>query len=323
MAIYNSVPPPSQQPNQAQASVSAIDIDAWTISALESLSVSPSARGTGVSLSIPLDKSHDRDNSDASNLKSAPKARREPMRRDSQKRREALLRGKEGSRRRQRWENDHLLHVPNAQPPLPSDWEVHPTYPVHAVPYYLAPLWDAGVRHRAEEIAAAKKVHAAERAGVYEEKGRIPQELRQKLKKAKGARSLLQDLEEEIRKFVRDWERKQKQLGGLPEQETDSEDEEIVFVGRNGTLSDEIRKTVEEELEREKLIFDSLADDHGASFGRWLVHSIAAYYGLSSRSITVGNPARREAYVGIKEMKTGARLSVLEGELPRPLWGMI
>ena len=31
--------------------------------------------------------------------------RREPIRRDSLKRREALLKGKEGSRRRQRWEN--------------------------------------------------------------------------------------------------------------------------------------------------------------------------------------------------------------------------
>jgi hypothetical protein len=58
-------------------------------------------------------------------------------------------------------------------------------------------------------------------------------------------------------------------------------------------------------------------------YRRWLVHSIAAYYGLSSRSITVGDPARREAYVGIKEMKTGRRLSAVQGELPRPLWGMI
>jgi hypothetical protein len=99
--------------------------------------------------------------------------------------------------------------------------------------------------------------------------------------------------------------------------------EEIVFVGRNGMMSDEQRKTVEEELEREKMIFDALEGDKGASFGRWLVHSIAAYYGLSSRSVTVGNPKRREAYVGIREMKAGRRLSAVHGELPRPLWGMI
>ena len=198
------------------------------------------------------------------------------------------------------------------------------------------------MRHRAEEIAAAKKQARSAKAGVEEQKGRVPQDLRQKLKKSKGAKSLLQDLEEEVRGFVREWEERRRVLEGRGETELDSEDEEIVFVGRNGTMSEEQRKTVEEELEREKLVFDSLADDHGASFGyvapilpclvreyllicyrRWLVHSIAIYYGLSSRSITVGDPARREAYVGIKEMKTGRSLSAVQGELPRPLWGMI
>lgn len=162
---------------------------------------------------------------------------------------------------------DHLLHVPNAQPPLPSDWEVRPTYPVHNVPYYLAPLWDAGVRHRAEEIAAEKKLNKDKRTGRHEEKGRVPQDLRQKLKKSKGAKSLLQDLEEEVRKFVQEYEGKQKILGRMKQEEMDSEDEEIVFIGRNGTMSDEQRNLVEEELQREKLVFDSLADDTGASFG--------------------------------------------------------
>jgi len=203
---------------------------------------------------------------------------------------------------------------------------VHPTYPVHSVPYYLAPLWDAGMRHRAEETATAKKQAASKRAGVaVDEKGRVPQELRQKLKKSKGAKSLLQELEEEVRKFVQEWEQQNHKLESS-DAELDSEDEEIVFVGRNGTMSDEQRKTVEEELQREKLVFDSLADDHGATFGRWLVHSIAAYYGLSSRSITVGDPARREAYVGIKAVRAGQRPSAAAGvqnDMPRPLWGLI
>jgi hypothetical protein len=93
-------------------------------------------------------------------------------------------------------------------------------------------------------------------------------ELKQKLKKSKGAKSLLQDLEEEVRRFVREWERKNEKLKRKPDEwELDSGDEELVFVGRKGTMSDEQRRTVEEELVREKLIFDSLADDHGASFG--------------------------------------------------------
>jgi hypothetical protein len=73
------------------------------VSALESLSISPTARGTGVSLSIPLDSA--RPDADTTPSKPAYKPRKEPLRRDSLKRREALLKGKEGSRRRQRWEN--------------------------------------------------------------------------------------------------------------------------------------------------------------------------------------------------------------------------
>jgi len=97
MAIYDytSVPPPSQQPQVAQG---AVEIEAWTVSALQSLNIS-SARGT--TLSIPLD-------TDGTPKLPAYKPRKEPLKRDSQKRREAVLKGKEGSRRRQRWENGEL-----------------------------------------------------------------------------------------------------------------------------------------------------------------------------------------------------------------------
>jgi len=49
MAIYSAVPPPA----------SGVDVEAWTVSALESLNVASDAQGTGVSLSIPLDGNHD------------------------------------------------------------------------------------------------------------------------------------------------------------------------------------------------------------------------------------------------------------------------
>lgn len=105
--------------------------------------------------------------------------------------------------------------------------------------------------------------------------------------------------------------------------ELDSEDEEIVFVGRNGTMSDLQRKNVEEELEREKLIWESAmdVDEKRSGFARWLVHSLAEYYGLSSRSVTVGMPpnTKREAYVGIK----GMGVERIGEALPRPLWGLI
>ena len=54
-------------------------------------------RGTSVRLSVPLDN------------KQTVTATRKILRRDSLDRREALLKGKEGSRQRRRWENGEFL----------------------------------------------------------------------------------------------------------------------------------------------------------------------------------------------------------------------
>jgi len=233
------------------------------------------------------------------------------------------------------------------QPPLPSDWEVRPTYPVHSVPYFLAPLWDAGVAARvAERKAQAKK--AAQTAASPEQKAasKITKEVREKLKRARGAKGLLQDLEQEVRKFVEKWEERDRKLVRDGMVDPDSEDEEIVFVGRNGQMSDmpvpEI-PSEEGELRHYHLVFDSLENDQGAGFGyvfsidmsnvvmlivtcrRWLVHSIGAYYGLQTWSVTTGDPARREAYIAIPQttMKSGRRRSSISSPLPRPLYGLI
>lgn len=122
---------------------------------------------------------------------------------------------------------------------------------------------------------------------------KVPRELRQKMKRSKGAKGLLQDLEEQVREFVTAWEEKGQDLGkrrnrsgefgsesGTKEEsDKDSEDEEIVFVGRNGAMRDVPNSPTTphmsededdygfEMLQRDKLVFDSLVDDHGASFG--------------------------------------------------------
>jgi hypothetical protein len=134
------------------------------------------------------------------------------------------------------------------------------------------------------------------------------------------------ELEEDIRRFVSEFERQSQEREKCRGGDIDSEDEEIVFIGRapNGvgvTMSDEDRGVVEEELQRERKVWDSLEGDKGGSFGRWLVHSIASYYGLSSRSVTVGE--RRESYVGVRMRSGGGKGVGAKGELPRPLWGMI
>ena len=121
--------------------------------------------------------------------------------------------------------------------------------------------------------------------------GEVPKALREKLKKAKAAKGMLRDLEEQVRSFVDGWEKKQlsraverrdkgaDRKGSLS---MDSEDEEIVFIGRNGQMRDvppsptfmdsEDGDSDEGELdhrkaERARLIFESLANDQGASFG--------------------------------------------------------
>ncbi|KAJ9194391.1 hypothetical protein DTO164E3_5369 [Paecilomyces variotii] len=352
-------------------------ISAWTeqtTASLQNLTISQDAstvaagtvlRGTSVSLTIPLD-----DHPSTTEPRPAPRAKiangageerpqrvslsyrhREPSRRDSLKRREALLKGKEGSRRRQRWENDRLLNNPWAQPPAPTDWLPQPTYPRHeTVPYYLAPLWDAHYAHQ-------DRTHS-KRSSKREEKHQIPKELRMRLKHARAARGLLQDLEEDIRHFVQKWNEKQLMLEdeGLtdaPSPADISEDEdEIVFVGRNGQMHDsperkrvlrQMRKDLSQHQERdgEKMVFESLAGDRGAGFGRWLVHSIASYYGLHTWSVTMGNPSRRAAFVGFYPPPPSTRdeqvslppasmtasrrdVTIKPGEpLPRPLWAQI
>jgi hypothetical protein len=214
------------------------------------------------------------------------------------------------------------------------------------VPYYLAPLWDAGIKARQAERKAKVRVSAASAANGQNGNGaKVPKELREKLKRARGAKALLVDLEQQVRHFVETWneggEKKPEQQ--QPLSEPDTSDDEVVFVGRNGEMRDvEPSPRVSfDEVEAEKLVFDSLEDDHGASFGyqfsacklwehltdcitrRWLVHSIGQYYGLNTWSITVGDPARREAYVGIKDSRLKSRRHRIAPSLPRPLYGLV
>lgn len=268
--------PPSVQPSSIER------VEAWTVTqaadALAATSISsptPSRlpRGSSVKLDIPLDLSAldvDRPGPAKPDNVHTVYKRHEPIRRDSLKRREALLKGKEGSRQRRRWENDRLLGNPHAQPPLPEDWEVRPaTYPRQSVPYFLAPLWDAqyarAKQQREQRNAAAKAPVTKEDAAA----AKVKRELKEKLKRSRGARGLLQDLEEEVRAFVEQWEEKRRELEreGLVEPDS-SEDEEIVFVGRNGAMSDDARRNRRlETLEKDKIVFESLLHDHGASFG--------------------------------------------------------
>jgi len=100
-------------PSGAEPTSAKVNIEAWTEETIESLRtvrissasiVSPRiARGPSAPLEISIDQENP--TADAPATAHTTYKRREPLRRDSMNRREALLKGKEGSRRRQKWEN--------------------------------------------------------------------------------------------------------------------------------------------------------------------------------------------------------------------------
>ena len=119
MAYYSSTRAGSSMPSAFQ-DPERINVQAWADEATEAMhtvSISPCAtRGPSVTLAVPLNEeqtSRSREHKEAIPCPDAASSdyppRREPMRRDSLERREALLKGKEGSRRRQRWENGSFL----------------------------------------------------------------------------------------------------------------------------------------------------------------------------------------------------------------------
>ncbi|KAL1843065.1 hypothetical protein VTJ49DRAFT_3200 [Mycothermus thermophilus] len=404
------------QHSLSSASTATVDIEAWTVAALESLNITPVARGTGTALSIALDA--EVAESSSSHVSAAPggglklrgvkfgegdgdddgeapggRLRRTPSRRDSLRRRESLLMGKEGSRQRRRWENDHLAHVPNVVPPLPSDFQIHPTHPVlPPVPYQLAQYWDlGGLRERAEKRREEEKQRrlrggsgkskrkghattatatAAEASEEYKDDGRdgmqhqqqhvgrVPRDLRATVKRTPAAREWLRVLEQPVREFVVrcGLVASAENNGNMAssDSETDPDDEEIVFVGRNGAMRDGkppragaaggsgTSKARPGDVERKGAVLESgmvleVEEGGGGAFQRWLTHSISDYYGLDSKSVTVGNPARRVVYVAVKQQKPPGKSSNSKHKqssarhggkpacrpvLPPPLWEM-
>ena len=100
-------------PAKSAAPAQPVNIEAWTEQATQSLAAVSLAspgdgiQGTSVALAIDIDEQKNAEES----RKDGYRPRREPLRRDSLKRREALLKGKEGSRRRRQWENGSY-HAP-------------------------------------------------------------------------------------------------------------------------------------------------------------------------------------------------------------------
>lgn len=162
------------------------------------------------------------------------------------------------------------MHVPNAQPPQPFDWEPRPVYPVHNVPYQIAVVWDNRVRAEVESkkaIAARRKQMQTRTLGDAHVAGRVPRELFQRAKKTPAVKTWVRSLEEPVRRYLIDQELAKEPTS--PDSEENTEDEEIVFVGRDGTTRDgwkKARREAKGKTEEEGMIFDALGEDADSAF---------------------------------------------------------
>lgn len=165
-----------------------------------------------------------------------------------------------------------LTDVPNVEPPLASDWEPRPVYPIQHIPYHVAQYWDRGLRQQVEEKknAAARTQH---KFGANTQ-GKVPRDLRETIKKTPGVKSWVRALEEPVRQFL-------VERGGAteaasqreqsPDDESDFSDEEIVFVGRKKAVQEPLgwkrahREVREQQIDR-GMVFDSLEDDESGAF---------------------------------------------------------
>ncbi|KAL8347702.1 hypothetical protein RB601_002942 [Gaeumannomyces tritici] len=402
MAVLNAIPPPEPASNTeaanshaihghqhtaSVASTASVDIESWTVSALQALSVSPVAQGTGESLTIPLDNNWSSPPPEPvyvpkpaavrvsiePGLANIAPPRRSRSRRDSMRTRDAVLKGEFSHRRRQRYDNDRLAHIPGAQQPLePVDLVAGPTYVVHDhVPYHIAREWDRGLREHVEDerarlvmrrkaqqqwataglwAAAAKSTKAGGGKVPKPQVGHVTRDLRAWAKRTPVLTEWIGELEEPIRQFLAEEharvqteakaqraaaESKQKKAAtdlSAGESGLDSEDEEIVFVGRQNAAPPAPKtsgvgagwKKAHREVPGGRALdsgiaLDSFGDDESSSFRRWLTHSISDYYGLSSHTATMGTPVRKIVYVEIKS--EGKKKTPLgPRELPLPLW---
>ena len=132
------------------------------------------------------------------------------------------------------------------------------------MPYYLAPLWDAKYAELEKERKAkqAKAKAKKSKASKANADAGIPKELKQQVKRSKAAQGLLQDLDTQVKGLARKWEKQKEEI--LSDTETDSEDDDVVFVGRNGQMQD--MKSPSKNQDYEALILQDEVDDHGSKF---------------------------------------------------------
>jgi hypothetical protein len=174
------------------------------------------------------------------------------------------------------------MHVPNVQPPSPSDWQISPTYPVlEPVQYQLAHQWDRGLRERVE-------AEHQRRIQTPDPGAHVVRALRAAAKRVPALRTWLRILEEPVRRFVvecglaaaaacptEDAAKADGDPCGDGSDETGTEDDEVASVARNGRMRDgkprkEAQRQVAGQDQEMGMVLEEMDDGAGGAFK--LVH---------------------------------------------------
>lgn len=179
-----------------------------------------------------------------------------------------------------------MTDVPQVEPPLPSDWEPRPVYPIHHIPYHVAQFWDRGLRQQVEEKEGAAASRKKNKNASGEGRGRVPRDLREKVKRTPGVKVWMRALEEPVRQFLvdRGAAREPEPELELDRSESDFSDDEVVFVGRKGVPREgsaardgwkQAHREVHDRAVDRGMIFDSLEGEESGAFKYVLTRPLA------------------------------------------------
>lgn len=113
----------------------------------------------------------------------------------------------------------------------------------------------------AKKAAAARRKQMQTRTlGDTHVAGRVPRELLQRAKKSPAImKTWVRSLEEPVRRYLVELEVAN---DASSSSSSETEDEEIVFVGRNGAMRDGWKKARREDKKEEGLVLDDVGDDN-------------------------------------------------------------
>lgn len=152
------------------------------------------------------------------------------------------------------------------------------------MPYQVAQYWERGVRQQLQDKtsrlqATRKKQQLQSGSATGLGLGEVPRDLREYAKRSPLVRNWVRTLEEPVRDFLRGEgsraEEKERQEVAAAEEEMDSDEEEIVFSGRQGALRELQEKKdrwrlahreVAQETVDSGMVFDSFGDDESAAY---------------------------------------------------------